>query len=107
MTKVKVLAGACNFTTMVHATKIDSKMVEITINSPCEMIKAFNQSLGTLQWMKVFAKVKDSVIFQAAQEHISHSDCPVPIALLKAVMVEMGAALPKDSTIIFINEEDS
>ncbi len=59
MTNVKVCAGACGFTTMVHVMKIDRTIVEITVNSPCEMIKAFIKSMGTLQWMNVFAKVKD------------------------------------------------
>ncbi len=105
MSNVKVCAGACGFTAMVHVTKIDRSTVEITINSPCEMIKAFNKSLGTLQWTKVFAKMKDSVIFQAAQENIAHTDCPVPVAVIKAIMVEMGAAVPKESSIVFVNEE--
>ena len=101
MSDVKVEAGACGFTSMIHVTKIDRKTVEVTINSPCVMIQSFNKALGTLPWMKVFAKIKDSEIFQAAQDNISHTDCPVPVAVLKAIMVEMGAALPKNASIVF------
>ncbi|KLU62198.1 hypothetical protein CEB3_c14170 [Peptococcaceae bacterium CEB3] len=106
MTKVKVLAGACGFTTMIDVIKLDRSKVEISVDSPCEMVQAFSHSLPSpLQWMKVFAKVKDSLVFEATHDNLKHSDCPVPVALIKAVMVEMGAMLPKDATIVFIKED--
>jgi hypothetical protein len=45
----------------------------------------------------------ESVVYQSAARHIRHTACPIPAAILKAIEVEVGIALPQDVTITFSN----
>lgn len=41
----------------------------------------------------------ESPLFKAAKNNLKHSACPVPTALMKAIEVSCGLALPRDVTI--------
>lgn len=41
----------------------------------------------------------DSYIYKAASTKLKDSDCPVPCAVIKAIQVELGGAIPKDVSI--------
>jgi hypothetical protein len=41
-----------------------------------------------------------SVIHNLAARYLSHSSCPLPSGIIKAVEVAAGLALPKDAAII-------
>ncbi|TFH34446.1 MAG: hypothetical protein E4G99_09495 [Anaerolineales bacterium] len=45
----------------------------------------------------------ESIVYQSAARHIRHTGCPIPSAILKAIEVEVGIALPHDVVINFIN----
>jgi hypothetical protein len=64
-----------------------------------------NPDLARVQWKgkghEVFKRMTESAVYQSAAQHIRHTACPIPTAILKAIEVEVGIALPKDVTITF------
>lgn len=107
MVRVDVSAGACGYTATIVVSQVDDKHVRVVIHSECEQITAMNADLAILQWKgkghEVFRRVTDSAVYQSACRHIRHTDCPIPAAILKAIQVEVGIALPRDVTIKFVN----
>lgn len=97
MAKVKVEVGACGFTAIVEVEKIDRQTVRAVILSDCAQLTAMNPDLATIHWRQgVFCRVAESLVYQVASQHISHAACPIPSAILKAIEVEVGLALPKN-----------
>ena len=101
MTVVEVDAGSCGFTTKIEILKIDDQMVRVVVSSDCEMITKWGEELHTLDWGQCLRDFVDSPVFQCASKHVGHVACPVSVALLKAMEVEVGVALPVDVTIRF------
>jgi len=97
LTKVKVFAGACGFTSVIQVQSGGQTTVKVRIISACTMLRSMNKDIAELDWKKgIFDKITESVIYRSAGEHIKHTDCPVPCAIIKAIQVEIGAAVPKD-----------
>jgi len=97
LSKVTVSAGICGFSTVIKVRKLDEKRVRIKVVSPCEMIKKMGEELKEVDWTQAITRsMCNSVIYQIANRHVHHTACPVPSAILKAVEVELGLALPKD-----------
>ncbi len=106
MAKAKVFAGACGFTTVVKVTKISKMKVKIHLISACQDIRKLNEDLSEVDCSKgVFGSMVDSYIYKAASAKLKDSDCPVPCAIIKAIQVELGGAIPKD-VVIKITEYD-
>jgi hypothetical protein len=105
MTQVEVEAGICGHSAVITVTRVDDRYVQVVIESECEQITAMNPELTRLQWKgkghEVFKSIVDSAVYQAAARHIRHTACPIPTAILKAIEVETGVALPKDVSIKF------
>lgn len=102
MTQVTVAGGACGFSATIDVEQLDRSTVRVTIHSACEQITAMNPDLVGLNWRRgVFCKMTDSRVYQSASQHIQHAACPIPAAVLKAIEVEVGIALPKDVIIHF------
>ena len=101
MTVVEVDAGSCGFITKIEVLKVDARMVKVVVSSDCEMITEWGEELISLDWGQCLRDFIDSPVFQCSSKHIRHVACPVPVALLKAIEVEVGAALPVDVTIRF------
>lgn len=101
MTVVEVDAGCCGFTTKIEVLKVDEHLVKTSVSSDCEMITAWGKELGPLDWGQCFKNSADSPVFRCASKHIGHVACPVSVALLKAMEVEVGVALPVDVAIRF------
>jgi len=103
VTVVEVDAGCCGFTTKIEVLKVDDHLVKADVSRDCEMITAWGKELGSLDWGQCFRNSADSPVFQCASKHIAHVACPVSVALLKAMEVEVGVALPVDVAIRFHN----
>ncbi len=102
MTRVKVDAGACGLTAVVEVSRINSQIVRVRIHSQCKQLTAMNPDLEEVHWRRgVFCRLTDSVVYQSAAQHISHTACPVPSAILKAIEAELGLAVAKDVNIRF------
>lgn len=106
-TTAEVYAGVCGHSAVIEVSKVDDTHVQVVLHSECEQITAMNPDLTCVQWKgkghTVFKRMTESVVYQSAARHIRHTACPVPAAILKAIEVETGVALPKDVTITFTN----
>jgi len=102
LTVVRVEAGVCGFVTDIEVQKRDKQHMDVRVLTKCDMIAAWAEELGVINWMENLKSMKHSFIFQCASSHIRHAACPVPVALLKAVEVEAGLALAADVTISFL-----
>ncbi|MBI4321503.1 MAG: hypothetical protein HY675_23670 [Chloroflexi bacterium] len=102
MTRVGANGGACGFDAIIEVVRIDRDTVRVTIDSECEQITAMNPDLTILNWRRgVFCRMCESRVYQSASHHINHTACPIPAAILKAIEVEVGIALPEDVSISF------
>jgi hypothetical protein len=105
MSRAEVYAGICGHSAVIEVTKVDERSVQVVIHSACEQITAMNPDLARIQWKgrghEVFKRMMESVVYQSADKHIRHTACPIPMAILKAIEIEAGIALPQDVTITF------
>lgn len=105
MAKAKVFAGACGFTTVIKVTKLAKMRVKVQVISACQDVRRLNDDLAEVDCSKgVFGRMVDSHIYKVASVKLKNSDCPVPCAIIKAIQVELGGAIPKD-VIINITKE--
>ncbi len=97
LTKVKVCAGACGFSSVIKVQSCGPNTVKVEILSACTMLRSMNKDMGVMDWTKgIFNKINESMIYQSAGKHLKHTDCPIPCAITKAIQVEIGAAVSKD-----------
>ncbi len=101
MTKATVDAGICGFTALIEVIRLSSQRVSITVTSDCEMISKMGEELTDIDWRDGLNQREDCPLYKSLQQHIKHVACPIPIAILKAIEVEVGAALPGDVAIRF------
>jgi hypothetical protein len=99
MTRITLDAGACGFTVVIKAKESGDRRCRIELVSPCEMAKELNEELKNREFgPEVFSSIVDSEINRLSAKHIRHTSCPLPSAILKAIEVEAGLAVPKDVT---------
>jgi len=100
MARVKVKDGICGHTTVITTKKLDKDHVEVKIVSPCDMVKNMGEELGKVEWKRVFAKnLQASLVYSVAGRHIKHAGCAVPVAIIRALEVELEMAPAKNITI--------
>ncbi len=100
MAKVTVDAGVCNFAAIIKAVKNDdTEMVDVNIATGCPNFKHLNESVIEIDALSAcFEKVGEGEIFELFRPSCPHSACPIPTAMVKAVEVAEGLALPKNVT---------
>jgi hypothetical protein len=101
MTHVSVEAGICGFTSTIEVSKLSAKRVRVDITSDCEMVSKLGEQLHDVEWQNVLKLPGNPLLCKYAHRYIHHVACPVPIAILKAIEVEVGTALAKDIVIHF------
>ena len=108
MTKVKIFAGICGFTTLVQGEDKGGYKAVIEIKSECPNWKRVNEVLGGREIHVMGELFKDkktgtlnSQVLEVALGTIPHVSCPVISGVLKTLEVSVGLALPKDATITF------
>jgi hypothetical protein len=105
MTRVVVDAGACGFTITVEVVRLSRRRVKVAIGGDCDMVNEMSSQLSELDWHAALRAPENSVVYQCASKHIRHAACPVPMAILKAIEVEVGITLPRDVVIQFEPKE--
>ncbi len=105
MTVVTVDAGICGFTSRIEVSKLSARSVSLLITSDCEMVSGLAERVRELSWHDVLRRRPDSLLRQSTADCIKHAACPVPVAIVKAIEVEMGLALPRDVLIHFETPE--
>ena len=108
MTKVKIFAGICGFTTLVQGEDKGGYKAIIEIKSECPNWKRVNEVLGGREIHVMGELFKDkktgtlnSQVLEVALGTIPHVSCPVISGVLKTLEVTVGLALPKDASITF------
>lgn len=105
MAKACVNCGGCGYTAVIRAAAKDDGTVAIDIDSECS---ALDELAARLQAVEPYGEMGDllqTATFQAASDCLHHSSCPVPTAVLKAIEVEAGVALPSTVTIEITRDE--
>lgn len=108
MTKVKVAAGACGFTSVIKVKKQNKTRVTVHIFSACKIIRSMEEDFREIDWLSgvYVRKIPDSVVYRSASKRLVHTDCPVPSAILKAILIEVDAMLPKEVSMKFEKSKD-
>ncbi len=106
VTKVTVNSGVCGFSVIVSAEKTAEKTVRVSLETECEMVRSMAVDIQPMDLRSFFTNHLQNTVYRAAAAHIRHIACPVPAAVLKAIEVELGLALPRDATITFHRDSD-
>lgn len=95
---ITVEPGVCKMTAKIHAEPSEDMMtVIVKIDSPCKMVKAFAENLRPIGPYDEFTlPMVQNPVYIIASEHISHSACPIPSAVLKAIEVAADLGLKRD-----------
>ncbi|MCL2045184.1 MAG: hypothetical protein FWG88_02200 [Oscillospiraceae bacterium] len=97
MSKVIVRAGVCGFTTEINVESEDSMTAKVSISSQCPAYAHFDgEPIELDAYECCFGKVGEGGVYELLSETCLHAACPVPSAVLKAVEVACGLALPAD-----------
>lgn len=100
MAKAIIDAGICGYETIVEAEKQDSYQVTLHIQSECQHIQKLAADLQEVNALhEISPKKGDHQILEKGNLYCTHSACPVPVGVIKAVEVAAGLALPKDAKI--------
>jgi hypothetical protein len=96
--------GICGFPCTIKAQKSDNQTVTIEINgSECKQIQRLSSCLTGMSLKELFMPLTRNPVYTAAEKSGCHPSCLIPAAVLKAVEVALGMALPKEVTIKFKN----
>jgi hypothetical protein len=99
MAKAEILPGNCGFTTTVE-TSMDGDVCKITVVSDCKAMQKLALELTEVNpYQEISFRRNTPLILQLGAKYCTHSACPVPVGIIKAVEVEAGMALPMDVTI--------
>jgi len=97
MSKVTVTPGICGFVTTVKSQVDESFEAAITIESACANIARLAEALGKISVLaELRTPIRETTVYCAAATCRLHASCPVPSAILKAIEVAAGLALPAD-----------
>ncbi|PWH14528.1 MAG: hypothetical protein DDG58_12545 [Ardenticatenia bacterium] len=102
MARAEIHSGVCGFVTVVEATadEGDHHRVHLKITSDCKACQRLAQELTEVDALREFTfRGEGPLTHQLAAKYLTHSACPVPAGILKAVEVAAGLALPKDAII--------
>jgi len=101
--RLEVFAGICGFTTQIETTDQGSYNALLSLETDCPNFQKVAGILGTdpLNVMNELFKKDASRVLEVCNNTIPHVSCPVPTAILKALEVTVGLALPCDPTITF------
>ncbi len=106
MTKVTVNPGNCGFTVSVTAEKGDRKKIHISLDTECEMVMKMADEISVLEMKALFTNILGNPVYRCASQHLQHTACPVPGAILKAAEVELGLCVAEDVKIQFEKESE-
>jgi len=101
MTKAVVNAGACGMTVTIEVARVDKRSVRVRITTDCEMVTNLGDSLVRVDVQEALKAYVESQVYRYASQCRLHTSCPVPMAILKAIEVEAGLALPRSVFVCF------
>ena len=103
---VKANAGICGFISEITAVSQDGQNVQVTLKTDCSSLAPMAKELSEINaFSACFGKPCDSTVYTVANKYCAHAACPVPGAIIKAIEVACGFALPKDVHIVISKDE--
>lgn len=77
-------------------------MVTVAItDSECKQIQRLSKHLTEMSLRELFLPMTRNPVYIAAEKSGCHPSCAIPLAVLKAVEVALGVALPREVRIKF------
>ncbi len=105
MTRTVVNPGICGRTVTVEVATVGKRRVKVDIISDCEVVTKMGESLSELDQWDALKPLLHSEVYKSASGCCLHASCPVPMAILKAVEIEAGLALPRPVLVRFETTE--
>lgn len=100
MTETIVCMDNCGLQTKIEAELSDDGKVNLKITSNCKSIKELSEELTAVDPFRLCGQqIINSEIYIAASKFLRHAACAVPPAIVRAVEVESGMALPGETLI--------
>jgi hypothetical protein len=93
--------GICGFPCTIQAEKCDKRVVSVTIVSECKQIQRLGGFLTQISLKELFMPITRNPVYVAAEKSGCHAACSVPVAVIKAVEVALGLALPQEVSVKF------
>ena len=102
---VVVDAGVCGHTATVRAVKTSGYNVRLELESDCPHVqKIAAEPIEVDALRQIGLRGGPPPLLESAYACCAHAACPVPSALIKAVEVAAGLALPDDVTMTITKE---
>lgn len=106
MAKARIDAGVCGFFTEVRAVSEDAQNVQIDISSTCPHVTAAAGELTNVDaYVEIFTKPAGTRTYEVLSQHIPHVACPVYTGVLKTIEAAANLALPRTSSITFLEDD--
>ncbi len=106
MAKVKVDPGQCGMAAVIEVKKKDKGAYELRITSQCDMAMKLAEEIPSLTSADAFKRLLENPVYKKGATCIKHVACPIPCAILKALEVEAGLGVPRNVTIVFMDDEE-
>ena len=101
-TRVIVNPGVCGLRCAIQVEKLGRKKASVAIlDSDCEQVRKMSQWIKEITLEDLFKPFTQNPLFMWAEKAQCHTTCLVPMAILKAVEVEMGMAVPRNAGLEF------
>ncbi len=99
MARSEIYAGICGFKTEVE-TRMEGTQCTIQIKSDCEAMQRLAEELREIDPFREISFRGDGPrTLKLGTQYCTHTACPVPVGIIKAIEIEAGLALPADVTI--------
>lgn len=107
MKRVIINPGVCGFVTQAEAVADEEEnTVRLTVDSPCKAVCAMMEAAGDTfdAYELCLSTPGTGPLYGYAAEHFPvHAACPVVAGILKCAEAEAGLALPRESSIRFVD----
>ena len=96
MATADIDSGICGYHSHVE-TAMEEDVVKIQVTSECSAIQRLGQALTEVSpYAEISFRRKMPVTLEMGAKYCTHTACPVPVGIIKAVEIAAGLALPQD-----------
>ena len=105
MARATIHPGNCGLMTTVEASMNGNGNVHLNIESECASIRKLAATIPEIEpWGELSFRRGMPVVLEKGIEFCSHTACPVPVGIIKAIEVAAGTALPGTASIEVTND---
>jgi hypothetical protein len=97
MAKAEINPGICGLKSTVVTTKNEDGTIHVSVESECAAVRKLAERVSDVDpYREISWHKRSPEVHEHAPQCLSHTSCPVPSGILKAIEVEAGLALPAD-----------